>query len=169
MVNSSPPRRASVSPRRRVSFRRLATPRRRRSPSEWPKVSLTSLKRSISTNITARLPFLRWAWAMASSRRSLNRHAAGRRRAARLRQHGGAERVAHEPHAGGREGRRAVFGRHGRLRDPGVPAQTGRLTTPRLRALRCSANPLLILGGGAASGPAEPDPRRLPARGAGGC
>jgi len=48
MVNSSPPNRATVSPGRRTSCRRRATSQSSRSPTAWPRESLTSLKRSRS-------------------------------------------------------------------------------------------------------------------------
>ncbi len=44
-----------------------------------------------------------------------------------LRRHGRAERVAHQPYPGRGTGRRAGQRRDGRFRDPGVPAQAGRL------------------------------------------
>ena len=53
--------------------------------------------------------------------------AGGARAAAGLRRPGGAQRLAHQPHPGGGQGRRAVQRRHGRFRDPRVPAQAGRL------------------------------------------
>ena len=49
------------------------------------------------------------------------------RLAARLRRHGRAQRVAHQPHPGRGQGGRAVQRRHGRFRDSGVPAQAGGL------------------------------------------
>ena len=52
-ANSSPPRRASVSASRRQPASRSATWRSRRSPLWWPRVSLTSLKRSRSSSRTA--------------------------------------------------------------------------------------------------------------------
>ena len=53
-ANSSPPKRAAVSPPRRQSVRRLATATRRLSPAAWPRLSLTSLKSSRSRKSTAR-------------------------------------------------------------------------------------------------------------------
>ena len=47
-----------------------------------------------------------------------------------LQHHGRAQRLAHQPHAGRGQGGRPGLGRHGRLRDPGLPAQAGRLSKP---------------------------------------
>ena len=60
-ANSSPPRRASVSPWRTTSPSRSATWRSSSSPYEWPSVSLISLKRSRSMNRTATSASLRSA------------------------------------------------------------------------------------------------------------
>ena len=49
-ANSSPPRRATVSPGRTQRHRRRANSCSRRSPTWWPSVSLTSLKRSRSSS-----------------------------------------------------------------------------------------------------------------------
>ncbi|MFT3980647.1 MAG: hypothetical protein QM687_09285 [Ferruginibacter sp.] len=49
MANSSPPRRASVSPEPSISPRRWPTAWIRSSPARWPRVSLTCLKRSRSS------------------------------------------------------------------------------------------------------------------------
>ena len=45
-TNSSPPKRATVSLLRAVARRRSATARNNASPTAWPKLSLTGLKRS---------------------------------------------------------------------------------------------------------------------------
>ncbi len=52
-ANSSPPSRAIESPSRSASWRRRLTSRSSRSPLAWPRVSLTSLKRSRSIMNTA--------------------------------------------------------------------------------------------------------------------
>ncbi len=52
-MNSSPPNRATMSSGPMVALRRSATATRRRSPAEWPRLSLTTLKRSRSRNNTA--------------------------------------------------------------------------------------------------------------------
>ena len=48
IVNSSPPRRATVSPGRTAVLSALLSSMRSRSPTLWPRLSLTSLKRSTS-------------------------------------------------------------------------------------------------------------------------
>ena len=55
-TNSSPPRRATVARPLLARTRVSATSHRSRSPVPWPRVSLTSLKRSRSNNATAALP-----------------------------------------------------------------------------------------------------------------
>ena len=52
-TNSSPAKRATVSPGRTCSIRRLATVFNSTSPASWPQVSLMSLKPSRSTNSKA--------------------------------------------------------------------------------------------------------------------
>ena len=52
-ANSSPPRRASVSSRAAAAVRRAADRTSARSPTWWPSVSLTSLKRSRSNSSSA--------------------------------------------------------------------------------------------------------------------
>ena len=69
IVNSSPPRRATVSPGRTAVLRAELSSTRRRSPTLWPRLSLTSLKRSTSRNTTANMP-LWWPRAMAPCRRA---------------------------------------------------------------------------------------------------
>ena len=66
--------------------------------------------------------------------------------AARLRRHGRAQRVAHQPHPGSGQGGRAVQRRHGRFRDPGVPAQAGGLIGKRSK--QKSRSPAGRFGGG---------------------
>ena len=51
--NSSPPKRATVSPGRRLVARRWPTAISSRSPTAWPTLSLMTLKRSRSSMITA--------------------------------------------------------------------------------------------------------------------
>ncbi len=53
MANSSPPSRATVSPGRRKERKRRAMEISSRSPTAWPRLSLTFLKRSRSRNSTA--------------------------------------------------------------------------------------------------------------------
>jgi cell division GTPase FtsZ len=66
---------------------------------------------------------------------------AGGCRTARLPVHGRAQCLAHQPHPGRGQGRCTGIRRHGRLRDPGLPAQAGGLTEDSpLR--RCAASPL---------------------------
>ena len=71
-VNSSPPRRARVSPSRTASCTRLPMARSRSSPTECPSESLMCLKRSRSRNSTASFFASRWAWTRARVRRSMN-------------------------------------------------------------------------------------------------
>ena len=52
-LNSSPPKRATMSPGRRHDCSRSATVTSRRSPTSWPRLSFTSLNRSTSRNSTA--------------------------------------------------------------------------------------------------------------------
>ena len=52
-ANSSPPSRATVARPDTARSRRSATSHRRRSPMAWPSVSLTSLKRSMSSSTIA--------------------------------------------------------------------------------------------------------------------
>ncbi len=52
IANSSPPRRATTSPSARCSSMRRAAWTRNSSPTLWPRLSLISLKRSKSRNIT---------------------------------------------------------------------------------------------------------------------
>jgi hypothetical protein len=69
--NSSPPKRATMSPGRRLSRSRAAISASTASPAAWPKVSFTALKRSTSATITAkgraaaRASAMRWRWASA--------------------------------------------------------------------------------------------------------
>ena len=51
-ANSSPPRRAAMSEARRTEWRRSPTATSSASPAAWPRLSLTSLKSSRSTNST---------------------------------------------------------------------------------------------------------------------
>jgi hypothetical protein len=70
------------------------------------------------------------AYPMVGKRHGRWRHGfwhGGSRWRRRLRQHGGAQCVAHQPHAGCSAGRCAGVGRYGRSGDPGLPAQAGRL------------------------------------------
>ena len=73
MTNSSPERRASVSPGRMRPAIRSATATRRSSPTRWPWLSLTDLKRSRSTKRIAtgwpRRPLRSRACSSRSSRR----------------------------------------------------------------------------------------------------
>ena len=69
--NSSPPKRATVSPGRSASDRRPASMHRSSLPAWWPSESLTSLKRSRSRNSTATDVLRRAAWLSASVRRSM--------------------------------------------------------------------------------------------------
>ena len=73
MANSSPPSRPTVSCPRRQLRSRAATSRSSRSPAPWPRLSLTTLKSSRSTNSTARQPPSRRALDSACRTRSLNR------------------------------------------------------------------------------------------------
>ena len=92
------------------------------------------------------------------------RRGAGRRLAARLPRHGRAQRLAHQPDPGGGQGGRLVQRRHGRLRDPGIPAQAGRLTDSQavFSRVRClgwvvqAAHPFSL------SSPARPGPSARP-------
>ena len=69
MANSSPPRRATVSASRTLSARRRETSTSSRSPTTWPRMSLTSLKRSRSSISTAKGSDLRrWIMQNCSSR-----------------------------------------------------------------------------------------------------
>ncbi len=77
-TNSSPPRRATVSPGRTVRSSRRATSRSRSSPAPWPSESLTTLKRSRSRNSTPTERWWRDARCRASWRRSSNRARLGR-------------------------------------------------------------------------------------------
>ena len=70
--NSSPPKRATVSPGRSTSVSRAASRHRSSSPAPWPSESLTSLKRSRSMNRTATEARRRAAWLRASESRSMN-------------------------------------------------------------------------------------------------
>ncbi len=76
-TNSSAPKRAMVSVRRRASARRLASSRRARSPTWWPKRSFTALKPSRSMKRMARAEWLRRqvarAWLIRSSSRAPGR------------------------------------------------------------------------------------------------
>ena len=54
MANSSPPRRATVSPSRMAPTMRRPASTSSSSPAEWPTLSFTSLKRSRSRNSTAK-------------------------------------------------------------------------------------------------------------------
>ena len=76
--NSSPPKRATVSPGRSTSIRRVASMHRSSSPALWPSESLTSLKRSRSMNSTATDVRRRAAWLSVSERRSMNSVRLGR-------------------------------------------------------------------------------------------
>ena len=68
-ANSSPPKRATVSPGRSASFRRGATPVSSSSPAAWPRLSLISLKWSMSQNSTAvSVPRRRDCWRACASR-----------------------------------------------------------------------------------------------------
>ena len=77
-TNSSPPSRARVSPGRRTPGIRSATPRSRRSPASWPRLSLTALKRSRSMKSTATHELSRRARARAWRSRSSSRARLGR-------------------------------------------------------------------------------------------
>jgi hypothetical protein len=70
MVNSSPPKRATVSPGRMTSWSRLPSATSSRSPALWPRESLMNLNRSRSRNSTATEERLRWVRASASPIRS---------------------------------------------------------------------------------------------------
>ena len=52
-MNSSPPKRATVSPGRTRLPAAAATAHEHSSPAAWPRLSLTTLKRSRSRNSTA--------------------------------------------------------------------------------------------------------------------
>ena len=72
-ANSSPPRRATVSPARRVRSRRREIWMSSWSPARWPSESLTTLKRSRSRKSTAKPPRPRpFARSRAIPRRSMN-------------------------------------------------------------------------------------------------
>src|SRR6266540_3454923 len=75
MVNSSPPKRATTSPGRTTSCRRLPSAISSRLPASWPSESLMNLKRSRSQNSTATAALERWlrasamvAWSRKNSR-----------------------------------------------------------------------------------------------------
>ncbi len=72
MTNSSPPKRATVSPGRSASRSRCASATSSRSPALWPRLSFTTLKWSRSQNSTATVRLLRRLRASASSSRSRN-------------------------------------------------------------------------------------------------
>ena len=72
-TNSSPPNRDSVSPGRTARRSRSATTRSSSSPTWWPRLSLTTLKRSRSPKSTATRPRVRSAWSSAWSRWSSSR------------------------------------------------------------------------------------------------
>ena len=55
MANSSPPKRAAVSDSRKQACNLSAASFSRQSPAAWPRLSLTSLKRSRSMNCTTAL------------------------------------------------------------------------------------------------------------------
>ena len=76
--NSSPPKRATVSPGRSTSTSRAASRQSSSSPAPWPSESLTSLKRSRSMNSTATEVLRREAWFSASDRRSISSVRLGR-------------------------------------------------------------------------------------------
>ncbi|MNM77945.1 hypothetical protein D3C81_898210 [compost metagenome] len=78
MMNSSPPRRATVSTSRTCSFRRWAMPLSSRSPTGWPRLSLMCLKRSRSRNSTAPLRLDTCEQVSAACRRFSNRARLGR-------------------------------------------------------------------------------------------
>ena len=59
-TNSSPPRRATVSPSRTQATSRLEACLSSASPRSWPRVSLICLKRSMSMNISAPSRLERW-------------------------------------------------------------------------------------------------------------
>ncbi|MNT52619.1 hypothetical protein D3C72_1896520 [compost metagenome] len=77
-MNSSPPRRATVSISRTRDRRRLATWISNWSPALWPRLSLTTLKRSMSMKASVKRLWLRAARAMAWLMRSLSRLRLGR-------------------------------------------------------------------------------------------
>ena len=60
-TNSSPPKRATTSWARTALRSRAAALTSSTSPRSWPRTSLTSLKPSRSTNISATVP-VRWPW-----------------------------------------------------------------------------------------------------------
>ena len=77
-TNSSPPKRASVSPMRNVLFSRSAIARSIWSPAAWPRLSLMSLKRSMSTNSNPRVESERSSRPRACTSRSSRRVRFGR-------------------------------------------------------------------------------------------
>ncbi len=72
-MNSSPPKRATVSSPRTHSCRRRPTSASSWSPTSWPSESLITLKRSRSRNSSASRLFSRSECASATIRRSLIR------------------------------------------------------------------------------------------------
>ena len=77
-TNSSPPKRARVSPSGRIDKIRSATCCNKLSPASCPKLSLTSLKRSKSINITANRSWFRLALLRAIESRSWNKRRLGK-------------------------------------------------------------------------------------------
>ena len=77
-TNSSPPKRAGISWRRTAPRRRSVTASRRRSPAWWPRLSLTTLKRSRSMNSTATPRPLRSMRSSALCRRFIRSRRLGR-------------------------------------------------------------------------------------------
>ena len=71
-ANSSPPSLATVSPVWTLSWTRSATAHRRASPAAWPRLSLTSLKSSRLSSITATGAALRRRSCIAWVSRSVN-------------------------------------------------------------------------------------------------
>ena len=78
-TNSSPPRRATVSPSRTAATRRWPISLSSKSPCSWPRLSLTSLKLSRSMNISAPCSRVRRPLCSACSSRSSSRRRLGRR------------------------------------------------------------------------------------------
>ena len=78
-ANSSPPSRATVSEGRMSFSSRRAIATSRRSPTEWPRLSLTVLKRSRSRNSTAKVPL----WPRCSAESAIPRRSRKRLRLAR--------------------------------------------------------------------------------------
>ncbi len=78
IVKTSPVARAMVSPWRSVLSSASATERSRSSPWLLPSLSLTRLKPSSPSWTTASLCLWRWAWTIATVRRSPKRRALAR-------------------------------------------------------------------------------------------